>query len=424
MAAPRIGRRELAVLGPAAGAALFAGDARRRPPAHVPLFSATVAMTGDGQRSLIAPGSAPLPAHSRILPPTSDDAPALVSERELVAAARMVGASLDADRQELLTSAVLDLHVLSYGLPAPIAGWSHNWRYVWPRDAAHVAVAFARLGLVERAAGIVRALARLCGADGWLQARYRPGSQDQPDDRERQLDGTGWYLWALEEVSQVVPGLAGERAVADAASRSARLLLTLTQGRDHMPPPSPDYWEVRESHLTIATAALVLVGLERAADLALPESGRAAERAEALRAGIIREFGPSGYGRYAGRAPADAGLLFLLPPYTRTAVGAAAARVGTAQQHMRREAGGVAPGEGWKRDGISWTPETALFAQAHRELGNDAAADVLLDWLAAHRTDAGSLPEKVLADGAPAAVAPLAWTAALTVTSLVPRRRR
>jgi len=37
------------------------------------------------------------------------------------------------------------------------------------------------------------------------------------------------------------------------------------------------------------------------------------------------------------------------------------------------------------------------------------------EWLDAHRTGLGALPEKVLDDGSPAAVAPLAWTAAVTV---------
>jgi len=52
-------------------------------------------------------------------------------------------------------------------------------------------------------------------------------------------------------------------------------------------------------------------------------------------------------------------------------------------------------------------------------LSKDAAkadrAEALLTWLGDHRTDAGSFPEKVLYDGRPAAVAPLAWTAALVV---------
>ena len=86
-----------------------------------------------------------------------------------------------------------------------------------------------------------------------------------------------------------------------------------------------------------------------------------------------------------------------------------------AQSSMARPAGGLAPGAGWKRDGISWTPETALFAAAWAASGHPEKAEALLRWLGEHRTAAGSFPEKVLHDGRPAAVAPLAWTAALVV---------
>jgi len=41
-----------------------------------------------------------------------------------------------------------------------------------------------------------------------------------------------------------------------------------------------------------------------------------------------------------------------------------------------------------------------------------------LRWLAEHRTASGALPEKVRADGAPASVAPLAWTAAAVVITV------
>lgn len=422
-ARPRLQRRDLGALGSIAAAALLGGDAARRPfDLAAQLRSDTVALTAQGRRSPIPPGRDPLPPRTRLLPPVGPDSPVLASEQSLLAAADAAAAArgLPAAQRELLTSAALDLHVLSYGLAAPVAGWSGNWRYVWPRDTAHVAVAFARLGQTERACAIVRELARLCGADGWFQARYRPASLAPPDDRPRQLDGTGWFLWALTELTRHRPGLAAEPAVREAASRCAALLLDLTASAPHLPPPSPDYWEVRERRLTVATAALVLVGLERASELDLPVSARAAERARLLRAGIVAAFGPDGYGRYAGRACADAGMLFLLPPYTREPVGTAAELVGEAQARMARAAGGVAPGESWKRDGISWTPETALFAQAWREIGADDEADALLAWLSSHRTPAGSLPEKVLADGSPAAVAPLAWTAALVVTTLLP----
>ena len=48
-------------------------------------------------------------------------------------------------------------------------------------------------------------------------------------------------------------------------------------------------------------------------------------------------------------------------------------------------------------------------------LGQREEALARLRWLDQHRTAAGSLPEKILADGRPAAVSPLAWTAATVV---------
>ena len=74
-----------------------------------------------------------------------------------------------------------------------------------------------------------------------------------------------------------------------------------------------------------------------------------------------------------------------------------------------------APGAQWKQDGISWTPETALVAYTAAMSGRPGTAAHWLDWLNDHRTPSGSLPEKVLASGAPAGAAPLAWTAALVV---------
>ncbi|MHB1473198.1 MAG: glycoside hydrolase family 15, partial [Dermatophilaceae bacterium] len=76
---------------------------------------------------------------------------------------------------------------------------------------------------------------------------------------------------------------------------------------------------------------------------------------------------------------------------------------------------GLAPGAGWKQDGISWTPETALVAYTAAMSGRPEMAEHWMDWLSAHRTEWGSLPEKVLATGAPAGPAPLAWTASLVI---------
>jgi len=82
---------------------------------------------------------------------------------------------------------------------------------------------------------------------------------------------------------------------------------------------------------------------------------------------------------------------------------------------MRRPAGGLAPGAGWKDDGISWTPETALFALTAAATGQQGRARSWLGWLQAHSTALGALPEKVLSDGSPAGPAPLTFTDALVV---------
>ena len=85
---------------------------------------------------------------------------------------------------------------------------------------------------------------------------------------------------------------------------------------------------------------------------------------------------------------------------------------------MARPAGGLAPGEGWKQDGISWTPQTSLYAWVAAGTGDRATAEGWLSWIDAHRTPSGAIPEKVLADGAPAAVAPLSWSAACVLLAL------
>ena len=64
---------------------------------------------------------------------------------------------------------------------------------------------------------------------------------------------------------------------------------------------------------------------------------------------------------------------------------------------------------------MSWTTATSSYALAAAASGDREVALDRLRWLAAHRTPEGSLPEKVLADGRPAAVAPLGWTAAAVV---------
>jgi hypothetical protein len=167
----------------------------------------------------------------------------------------------------------------------------------------------------------------------------------------------------------------------------------------------------------LSSAAFVFALL---GDAALSDA--AARGAQRLRTAIDRSFGPDGYPRHLhGDAP-DAAIAFLLPPFADRASPEVRRALASAESQMRRPAGGLAPGAGWKNDGVSWTPETALFALAHAAAGETQAAHRHLRWLAEHRTAARSLPEKVLFDGSPAAAAPLVWTAALVLLALAALR--
>ena len=160
--------------------------------------------------------------------------------------------------------------------------------------------------------------------------------------------------------------------------RSSDRLLRLARERDGLPAPSSDYWEVEETTLTLGVAAPMLAGLE-AAERHLPGRRRRARGASrlgaaaaTLRGNIAFAFGRDGYPRHLGGNDPDAAMTFLLPPFVSEALPGAQAALDAAVPRMLRPAGGIAPGSGWKRDGISWTPETALLGLVAAHAGDDA----------------------------------------------------
>jgi len=403
----------------ALGAGVAVGRYRR---AEIDLYSSTVAFSAPLIRQLVPPsGVEALVPGTRVVG-ASPRAGWMVEDEQawLEGCARWTRADRGDD---LLRSALLDLRVLSAGLPAAVAGWSPRWRYAWPRDVSFVAAALARAGRPEEAVRQLAFLQRVQGEDGWFEARYDVGTGLPPDGRAAQLDGSGWVLWAADQIARHVPDHAVEllRPVRPVLVRSARGLLASLHDTTYLPPASSDYWELAEDTLTLGTAAAVLTGLRSAASVLPPLGeqwlgGRCGSAAEILGRQVREHFGPDGYPRLLGGSAADAAITFLVPPIGPTEPDLQVmSALDQAQTTMSRPAGGLAPGAGWKRDGISWTPETALFACAWAATGYDEKAESLLRWLGAHRTEAGSFPEKVLHDGRPAAVAPLAWTAALVV---------
>ncbi|MGI3786815.1 MAG: hypothetical protein ACRYG2_39225 [Janthinobacterium lividum] len=392
--------------------------------ADIPLASETVAVGVGGAVGEVLPGARTTVPGTRVLAGPGS-ASAVAAERAWLAAGTVPSVpELGAD-SDLVRGALLDLHVLTQTYGAPVAGWTGPWRYVWPRDAAFAAVAFARTGHVDDAERVIDFLGRVQPGSGVFQARYLPDGSGVPDDRGAQLDGVGWALWATAGVTdalplaQRAPFVVRHRQLVDRSTSAALAAIDRPSG---LPPASPDYWEVPERRTTLATAAVLRAGLEAAVRLqATVGDEAAADRASAgatrLSTAIAASFAPHGFPRrLGGRAGSvDLGVAFLLPPFADTVDPAAYARFETAPAVLTRPAGGLAPGGSWKRDGVSWTPTTATWALVAAGSGDRGQAVSRLAWLEDHRTAEGSLPEKVLADGSPAAVAPLAWTAAAVV---------
>jgi glucoamylase len=333
--------------------------------------------------------------------------------------------------EQMVRTSLLDLHQLSQPNGAVAAGAGSTWNYAWPRDTAFVAVALARAGHHAEALQALTFLARVQLADGGFEARYRLDGSGPPDQRARQSDGAGWVLWAVWEVSRSSPhehGGSSPAVLRSLLDEATGFALAATRDGRRLPSPSPDYWEVPVRSTSLGTAAPLLAGLVASRQMydalgqrALAErSGAAAAR---LRGAISERFAGD-YQRFGSRSlPAlrvgggglDAAVTFLMPPFATSPPPQVLDAWTRYQSSALRPAGGLAPGSKWKQDGISWTPETALVAYTAAMSGQPEVAARWMDWLSAQRTSWGSLPEKVLADGAPAGPAPLAWTAALVV---------
>jgi hypothetical protein len=323
--------------------------------------------------------------------------------------------------------ALLDLRMLTLPNGASTASWYGPWNYMWPRDGAFTAAAFAVTGHGDDAQRVLYFLARAQDHGGLWAARYRPDGTAVADGRSVQLDSLGWVLWATWFLHATDPAAANLSTlwpmVKRAADRAAGSLRS-----DGLPPPSPDYWERGTSREqaphapTMGVCGPLLAGLRAAAALAASRSETAEaedwhDAADRLAQAIARRFAPYGYPRSPVRGGLlDSSVTFLAPPFGPPEPGVLAAVARTAAK-LRLPSGGVVPGEGYGAD-VAWTPETGLFALEAATTGDLTGAKGWLDWLIGHRSTLGSFPEKVDSRGNQAGVAPLGWTSALVVLAL------
>lgn len=384
------------------------------------LVVAAIALAGTWSRSLLA---APAPDPVLITQPgwagavADPEGEASRAEQRWLDAGVVPGAGTR--WEDMATSALLDMHRLTEPNGAVRAGAADRWEYAWPRDSAFVAVALARAGHREDALRILRFLARLeFDHEEGFEARYLLSGVGTPDDRARQSDGAGWALWALAGV-EMLPTTDGiDPELRQLLDRCTDFILRLTVDGRVLPPPSPDYWEVPVTRTSLGTVAPLLAGL-RAGERLYSHLGdpvraaRARTAADRLGARVELRFG-QGWERFGSTGGVDAAVAMMMPPFVAERPGVVRAWE-SYQRTALRPAGGLAPGSAWKSDGVSWTPETALVAYTAAASGRPEVATRWLDWLDRHRTEWGSLPEKVTGRARPAGPAPLAWTASLVV---------
>lgn len=424
---PGISRRSALVAAGVGGLCLTGagvGWGRRRH-LDVPLDSSTVAFSAPGRRQFVSGADADriIPG-TRVLKSATDAEKLAASDRAWLTASHdwVISGHRFAD---MTRQALLDMKTMLKPNGAALAAWSPHWRYVWPRDSAHMAAALSAAGHPDDAVAIMKFLQRAMPSTGWLESRYLPDGSGPPDGRERQLDNFGWVLWGAGKIAADAGSDAPAvlRQFGPLLDYCARGSLAAINTADSLPPASMDYWERHEDKLTLGIAAPLLAGLQAASTLfgllddedLRRKCGIGARRLdEAIRV----KFGATGYPRVLGNTAQDASVAMLLPPYTDKSRSDVNTALGTAKSSMERPNGGLAPGADWQDDGVAWTPETAMFAYVYAGIGQTDRARTLLQWLDDHRTKAGSLPEKVLFSGEPAAVAPLSWTAALTVLTI------
>ena len=387
------------------------------------LERSTVLRLADGRLRWLPPGAAdPVTG-----PPGDPGALAVAAaERAWLAAGTVPGAS--AAEREAAARSLLFLRLLVRPGGAALAAQTPYWAYVWPRDASFTAAALAVTGHRREAAAVLGFLAGTQRPDGTWPARSHPDGRPVDDGRPAQLDATGWVPWAAwlatdqgrdrDLAARLWPAV---RAAADHAAASL--------GPDGLPPAGPDYWERRERAPTLGTAAALLAGLRSAAGLAgALGTPTAADRHDRWRRagarldrGVRERFGPGGFQRYPAGGGPDAAVTWLAPPF-----GPPDPAVGRAVRTTWRRltvAGGAVPGRPWLGSD-PWTPATASFALAAMASGDLPAAEARLAWLLGHRTALGAFPERVgRDDGAPRSVAPLAWTHAIVLLTLVSRDR-
>lgn len=311
---------------------------------------------------------------------TGDWRRAAAADRRWLAQSRSLGGRAPAWAHAAYERSLLVLHgMVDRRTGAVPASPRDHWHYVWPRDAALVAIALRRAGQRGDACRVARFLRRLP-----LESAARFDSRGGPvAGRPAPGDAPGW---ARAAISLGCPR-STPHAVVDAGQ----------PGRSRGWRARDDYWETgRGDWLGNA-----IVG------------GASAEE-------IRRRFGTARGLRRGREGGLDSAAAWAIVPFNRRGMRQAARSTLVA---LSRDSGrfGIRPGTGWTGP-EPWTAPTAWSAWALAELGENAYADRLLRALRRAATPSGTLPERVdHRTGVARSATPLAWSHAAFALALLAR---
>jgi hypothetical protein len=303
---------------------------------------------------------------------------------------------------------------------AVIAGAREGWAYVWPRDTAATALAYAAAGEYREARRVARFLLRL---DLGAAARFYPDGMPVPA-RAAQGDSEGWVSAAARAAGLPVP--AGRDF--DRRGRAA------TNSSAEGDPPSPD-WRDRADYQEKDPGDYL---------------GNALASAR-LPAGVTRRGAISTPTRYTGTlsrrvghpgSGVDSAAAWAVRPFPHPILFPLARRSLNRLLARREGRFGIVPSQDWPGDD-PWTAPTAWTAWAYAALaafdrrgqatvahGRRGTRLDLSRWerrqalrligdLRRAVTPLGLLPERVDAHtGAPRSTTPLAWSHAFAILTL------
>lgn len=305
---------------------------------------------------------------------------AAASDRRWLGRSRLLGPKAPAWAGRTYRRSLLVLRALADRRTGAVAaGARDGWAYVWPRDAATVAIAFAAAGYRPEAERVSRFLLGLPLEEA---ARFH-GDGSPVRGRPAQGDAVGW-VGAASRAS----GLIGS------ADHSARILLETY--------PTP--WRNRADYQEGGSGDFL------ANAIASRELGK----------GIEEEFETSGrLARIAGgEGGLDSAAAWAVRPFPRPSLFAPVRRT---LLRLAQDAGayGLLPSEDWAGGDDPWSAPTAWTAWSLAVLDERRQALRLMKALRRSATPTGAIPERVSARaGIPRSTTPLAWSHAFAILAL------